>query len=124
MKFFDHIIDRGGTVTLLDLKQIKTTWKKPLEAWQDAYEHEKFVTAKINNLTKISREENDYTSEPLLSWFLKEQIEEEKNTEKVARELAMVETSKEGILMLDRELATRAFVAGSPLDPLAYNVLA
>jgi ferritin len=124
MKFFDHIIDRGGTVTLLDLKQIKTTWKKPLEAWQDAYEHEKFVTAKINNLTKISREENDYTSEPLLSWFLKEQIEEEKNTEKVARELAMVETSKEGILMLDRELATRAFVAGPPLDPLAYNILA
>ena len=46
----------------------------------------------------------------------------EKNTEKVSRELAMVETSKEGILMLDRELATRIFVAGSPLDPAAYNV--
>jgi hypothetical protein len=36
----------------------------------------------------------------------------------------MVETSKEGILMLDRELATRIFVAGSPLDPAAYNVVA
>ena len=124
MKFFDHIIDRGATVKLLDLKQIKTTWKTPLEAWQDAYEHEKFITAKINNLTKISREENDYTSEPLLSWFLNEQIEEEKNTEKVARELAMVENSKEGILMLDRELATRVFTAGSPLDPAAYNAIA
>ena len=124
MKFFDHIIDRGGKVTLLDLKQIKTTWKTPLEAMQDAYEHEKFITAKINNLIKISREENDYTSEPLLSWFLNEQIEEEKNTEKVSRELAMVESSKEGILMLDRELATRVFPAGSPLNPLAYNVVA
>ncbi|GAB6270161.1 MAG: ferritin [Smithella sp.] len=124
MKFFDHIIDRGASVKLLDLKQIKTTWKTPLEAWQDAYEHEKFITAKINNLTKISREENDYTSEPLLSWFLNEQIEEEKNTEKVARELAMVENSKEGILMLDRELATRVFPVGSPLDPAAYNVVA
>jgi ferritin len=111
-------------VTLLDLKQIKTTWKKPLEAWQDAYEHEKFITEKIKNITKISREENDYTSEPLLSWFLNEQIEEEKNTEKVSRELAMVETSKEGILMLDRELAARIFTAGSPLDPAAYNVVA
>ncbi len=124
MKFFDHIIDRGGIVTLLDIKQIKTTWKKPLEPWQDAYEHEKFITGKIINLTKISREENDYTSEPLLSWFLNEQIEEEKNTEKVARELAMVETSKEGILMLDRELATRVFTAGSPLDPTAYTAVA
>jgi ferritin len=124
MKFYDHILDRGGAVTLLDLKQIKTTWKKPLEAWQDAYEHEKFITEKIKNITKISREENDYTSEPLLSWFLNEQIEEEKNTEKVSRELAMVENSKEGILMLDRELATRIFTAGSPLDPAAYNVVA
>ena len=122
MKFYDHILDRGGVITLLDLKQIKTTWKKPLEAWQDAYEHEKFITNKIFELTKISREENDYTSEPLLSWFLNEQIEEEKNTDKVSRDLATVENSKEGILMLDRELATRIFPAGSPLDPTAYNV--
>jgi hypothetical protein len=34
----------------------------------------------------------------------------------------MVETSQEGILMLDRELATRVFTTGSPLDPVAYNV--
>ena len=80
------------------------------------------LPAKLYNLTKISREENDYTSEPLLSWFLNEQIEEEKNTEKVSRELAMVENSKEGILMLDRELATRVFTAGSPLDPTNYKV--
>jgi ferritin len=124
MKFYDHIIDRGGLVTLLDLKQIKTIWKKPLEAWQDAYEHEKFITGKIHNLTKISREENDYASEPILSWFLNEQIEEEKNTEKVSRELAMVEASKEGVLLLDRELAARIFTAGSPLDPAAYNLVA
>jgi ferritin len=124
MKFYDHIIDRGGIVTLQDLKQLKMKWKTPLEAWQDAYEHEKFVTGKINNLTKISREENDYTSEPILSWFLNEQIEEEKNTEKVARELALVGNSKEGILILDRELGTRIFTAGSPLDPAAYNVAA
>jgi len=58
-KFYDHILDRGGVITLLDLKQIKTTWKKPLDAWQDAYEHEKFITGKIINITKISREEND-----------------------------------------------------------------
>ena len=50
MKFFDHIIDRGGQVELLDLKQIKTKWSSPLEAWKDAYEHEKFVTGKINSV--------------------------------------------------------------------------
>jgi hypothetical protein len=36
----------------------------------------------------------------------------------------MVEKSKEGILLLDRELAARIFTAGSPLDPAAYNPVA
>jgi hypothetical protein len=51
-----------------------------------------------------------------------EQIEEEKNTEKISRELKMVKTSKEDILMLDRKLAVRVFTAGSPLEPTAYNI--
>jgi ferritin len=36
-------------ITLLDLKQIKTTWKKPLEPWVEAYEHEKVITGKIKD---------------------------------------------------------------------------
>jgi ferritin len=123
MKFFDHILDRGGTVGLLDLKQLKKTWKSPLEAWQDAYAHEQFITGKIHDLIKIARKESDFAAEPLLAWFAKEQVEEEVNTDKVARQLEMVGDSKEGLLMLDRELAARVFTAGSSFDPLAYNLL-
>jgi ferritin len=122
MKFFDHIIDRGGTVTLLNLTQIKTTWKSPLEAWQDTLEHEKFITAKIHDLVKLSRKENDIASDTLLNWFSKEQIEEESNAEKVLRQMEMIGDSKQGIYLLDRDLATRIFPAGSPLDPAAYNL--
>jgi len=120
MKFYDHIIDRGGVVRLLDLKQLKTEWTSPMEAWQNAYEHEQFITGKINNITKIAREENDYASEPMLAWFAKEQIEEESNTSKIASDMKMVENNKQGLLMLDRELASRVFPAGSPFDPAAY----
>ena len=123
MKFFDHIISRGGAVVLLDLKQLKLTWESPLEAWKDAYAHEQFVTAKIHNLIKIAREENDYTAEPILAWFANEQIEEESNTDRAARQIEMVGDSKQGIFMLDREMGTRIFVAGSPFDPAAYNLL-
>jgi ferritin len=122
MKFYDHILDRGERVVLMDLNQVKTTWSAPLEIWQDAHEHEKFISGKIFNLVKISREENDFASEPLLSWFLNEQIEEEKNTDKVAREMAIIGDSQDAILMLDRELGARIFSPGSPLDPAAYNV--
>ena len=121
MKFFDHILDRGGKIKLLDLSQLKTTWNSPLEAWRDAYQYECFVTGKINELIKIAREENDYNAEPLLSWFSNEQIEEEANTEKIAGKLEMIEESKEGIFMIDQELATRTFPPGSPLDAAAYG---
>lgn len=123
MKFYDHMLDRGAMVTLLDLKQLKTDWDSPLEVWKDTLEHEKFITGKIHSLLKIARDEGDYASEPLLAWFVNEQIEEEKNAEKILREMEMVGSSKDGLLMLDRELAARVFVAGSPLNPADYNLV-
>jgi ferritin len=122
MKFFDHLTSRGASVVLLDVKQLKTTWKNALEPWKDAYAHEKFITEKIHALTKIAREVNDYTAEPLLTWFLNEQIEEEFNTDKISRQVELIGESKEGLFLLDRELAARVYPAGSPFDPLAYNL--
>jgi ferritin len=121
MKFMDHIIDRGNQVTLADLEQLKTQWASPLEAWQDAYEHEQLITSRINNLTTIAREEKDYQAEPMLAWFTMEQIEEEATSSKIAEEVKMVGDAKAGLLLLDRELGARAFPAGSPFDPAAYS---
>jgi len=114
MKFFEHLIDRDGKVVLQDLKQLKTGWSSPLEAFQDAFEHEKFISGKINDLTTIAREEKDYASEPLLAWFSDEQIEEEASTGKIVDELAMIGEDKSALLMLDRELGARAYPPGSP----------
>ena len=121
MKFFDHIMDRGGEVTLLDLKQLKTEWTSPLNAWQDAYGHEQKVTQNIHDLTTIAREDREYSSEPLLSWFLDEQIEEEAAASKIMDQVEMMGDNPHGILMMDKELSGRAFPPGSPLDPAAIG---
>ena len=42
MKFYQHLIDRGGNVLLQDLRQLKTEWSSPLEAFKDALEHERY----------------------------------------------------------------------------------
>ena len=121
MKFFDHLTNRGASVVLQDLKQLKTSWKDPLEPWKDAYAHEQFITGKINDLTTIAREEKDYTSEPMLAWFSKEQLEEEATAGKVLEQIKMIGENQSGVLMLDRELGSRVFPPGSALDPLAYS---
>ncbi len=119
MKFLNHLLDRGGKVVLKDLKQLKTEWKSPLEAFQDAYEHEKFISQKINELMAVAREEKEFASEPLLGWFTNEQVEEEANASKISEQLDMVGADKSGLLMLDRELGARAYPPGSPLNPVA-----
>jgi ferritin len=119
MKFFNHLIDRGGKVALKDLKQLKSEWKSPLEVFQDAFEHEKFISKKINDLMSSARQEKEFASEPLLAWFTDEQIEEESNASKITEQLEMVGADKSGLLMLDRELAARAYPPGSPLNPVA-----
>jgi ferritin len=120
MKFFDHINDRGGQVILKDLKQLKTSWASPLEAWKDTLEHEQFITAKVNDVMGVVRETKDYAAEPIMNWFVNEQIEEEANATKILEDMKRIGDSKEGLLMIDRELAARVFPAGSPLDPVAY----
>jgi len=120
-KFMEHLIDRNGQVVLQDLKQLKTDWSSPLEAFQNALEHERFISGKINDLTTIAREEKDYASEPLLAWFTDEQIEEEASAGKVVDELGMIGEDKSALLMLDRELGARSFPPGSPLDPAAAS---
>ncbi len=121
MKFFDHIIDRGGKVVLKDIKQLKTSWINPKEAWDNAYSHEQLITSRINNLLEISRKTQDYASEPLLHWFVNEQIEEEVNTSKISQMMELIKDNPQGLYMLDSQLATRPFPAGSPFDPTAYN---
>jgi len=41
-----------------------------------ALEQEKRVTAQINELTRIARDESDFASDQFMQWFIKEQVEE------------------------------------------------
>jgi len=111
MKFFDHIRDRGGRVELLALAQPKRDWPSALAAFQESYEHEQFVTSKINALIKIVAEEADYPAGALLQWFATEQVEEEASTSRIAQMLERIGDSATGLIMLDRELGKRTFAA-------------
>lgn len=110
MRFFKHVIERGGKVRLQPLNILGEKWNSPKEAFEAAYEHEKFITGKINELVKLAQTEGDYASNSLLQWFVDEQVEEEESTLKVAQDLKLVGGDGRGVLMLDRELGTRTFV--------------
>ncbi len=115
MRFYKHIVERGGRARLHALAMPAQDWQSPLGAFQAAYEHEQFITAKIDGLVKLAQAEGDHASRTLLQWFVDEQVEEEASTSKVVQDLKLVGSDGRGILMLDRELGQRTFVLAPDL---------
>jgi len=64
----------------------------------------------INHLANIAIEEKDHATGAMLQWYINEQIEEESNVEKILAQLKLIGGNGYGLLMLDKELATRVFV--------------
>jgi ferritin len=111
MKFFDHLRDRDARIELGAIDKPKVKWTSPLDAFKAAYEHEKFITGKINDLYKLTEKEADYPAKVLLDWFVNEQVEEEASTSSVVQLLGRIKDSGAGLIMLDKELAKREFHA-------------
>ncbi len=107
MKFYDHLKDRGGKLKLYTIEEPPNTWESPLDAFKATLKHEQHITKCINDLVDLAEEEKDRAAYNMLQWFIDEQVEEEANDEEIIAQLEMVEGSKHGILMLDRELAKR-----------------
>ncbi len=107
--FYNYIIDRQGNVELLEIKKPLIEWKSPLDAFNAAYKHEQHITARISHMMKVARELSDHATERVLDWFVDEQVEEEANTSEAVQQLEIAGDQAQAVLMLDREMGTRAF---------------
>jgi ferritin len=114
LRFFNHIIERGGRVELQALEQPERAWASPLDAFKAALKHEEFITGRINELASIADEENDRAAGIMLQWFVSEQVEEEDSVMKVISMLELIGSEGHGLLMADRELGQRV---AAPLSP-------
>ena len=107
--FMNYILSRDAEVTLRPIAEVRTSWASPLEMFRDTLEHEKKVTALINDLAAIAAEDKDYASSNMLVWFIDEQVEEEESARGMITACEAVEGNKFGMYMLDKELAFRFF---------------
>lgn len=107
MRLYDHMVERGAHVELKAIDQPPSSFGSPLEIYQQALEHEREVTAMINDLFEIARKEKDYPTELMLQWFISEQVEEEDNAGTAAEQLKMAGDNKAALLMLDKQFGAR-----------------
>jgi ferritin len=108
MKFLDFIHQRGGRVLLQQINQPQLDWATPLEAFQDAYNHELEISKRIGALVDLAAKENDHAAVNFLQWFVAEQVEEEANALAIVDKLKMVGDNVMGMLTMDGRLGQRA----------------
>jgi ferritin len=107
MKFLDFINQRGGRVALQQINQPQLDWSAPLEAFQQAYNHEIEISHKIDALVDLATKESDHAAVNFLQWFVSEQVEEESNALAIVDKLKMVGDNPMGILMMDAQVGQR-----------------
>jgi len=112
LKFYNFIIDRGAGVVLQQLDAPPTDYKSPLDVFELALDHERAVTAAINELYALVATEKDFASQAWLDWFATEQVEEEKTVGQIVDDLRRVGPSGDGLFFLDKDLASRTAHGG------------
>jgi ferritin len=107
MKLYEYIHDRGGRVVFQALEQPPAEFDGPIGVFEKTLAHEQYITGRIHNLYGMAAAENDYASLGILQWFVNEQVEEEKTAGDILDMLKVVGDKGQGLIILDRQLASR-----------------
>ncbi|MDF2820444.1 MAG: ferritin [Clostridiales bacterium] len=113
MLFRKYLLNLEQIVKLTSIDAPTKQYKDFKEPLLDTLEHEKFVTASINNIYDKAYQSKDFQTMQFLDWFVKEQGEEEKNSNDLIKKYDLFGSDSKGLYMLDNELSTRIFTAPS-----------
>lgn len=117
--FLNYILERGERVELAAIQKPPSSWENPLTVFKTAYEHEVYISGRIDHMVKVARELNDNATYNMLQWFVEEQVEEEANVGEAVQQLEIIGEDGRGKLMIDREMGARVFSvpASAPYYP-------
>ncbi len=113
-RFYLYINDAGGRAHFGAINEPKADYSSALEVFETALGHERLVTTRINKLADQALAESDHATRIILDWFVTEQIEEEANVGGIVAKLKLIGDDRSALLLLDQELAGRAFVPPAP----------
>ena len=89
-----------------------SSWASINEVFEKVLEHERKVTAFVNDLHAVAEQEKDKASQVFLQWFIAEQVEEEARVTEIVDRLRMVGDRTGAALYLDKEYGKRGKAAG------------
>lgn len=107
--FRQYILNNGEMVKLYPVDAPDKPYENFREPLVLAYEHEQTVTASINNIYEAAYKVKDFRTMQFLDWFIKEQGEEEKNSDENVKKYDLFAGDPKGLYMLDNEMKARLY---------------
>ena len=109
--FLKYMQSIGLKVTLEAIDKPDKVFSSVLDPLEIAAEHERYVTALINEIYHEAHQAKDYRTMKFLDWFVDEQMEEEENADKMVSRYKLFGQDPKGQYLLDQEYAARVYAA-------------
>ena len=113
MLFLKYMQEVGLKVTLEAIDKPDKVFNDPMDPLMIAAEHERYVTALINDIYHACYEARDYRTMKFLDWFVDEQREEEDSADSMVNRYKLFGNDPRGLYLLDQEYAARVYTAPS-----------
>ena len=113
-KIYAFVNDRDGRVRLQALTAPQIEWNSPLDAFKFALEAERTLSDRIYEVVDAALAERDHATHTFMQWFVNEQVEEEAIVRQIVSDMELIIESRDGIFLMDRDLAGRKGQSGPP----------
>lgn len=113
MLFLRYLQSNGVPVELKAIDKPGETFDTPLAPLEVGAKHERYVTALIHAIYEAAYSVKDFRTMQFLDWFVKEQMEEEENADKMVNKFKLFGDDPKSLYLLDQELAARVYSAPS-----------
>ncbi len=111
--FMKYLQNNGVKVTLKAIDQPSETFEKHIDPLNAGAKHERYVTELIHTIYDAAYSVKDFRTMQFLDWFVKEQMEEEENADKLVSKYKLFGDDPKSLYLLDQELAARVYTAPS-----------
>jgi ferritin len=111
MMIVQYLMDTGIEVTIPGVDEVRNDFTEAAEVVALALQQERDVADEVNALVKAAREENDYTGEQFMQWFLAEQVEE---IAQMSTLLNVIKRGKGNLFDVENFLAREGLTDGGP----------
>ncbi len=113
MLMLKYLQNNGEKVTLEAVAKPDKTLEVLMDPLKLGFEHEQYVTGLINDIYAAAYDVKDFRTMQFLDWFVKEQLEEEKNADDMIKKMQLFGNDSKGLYSLDSEYAARVYTAPS-----------